>query len=204
VLPLDEDRNTSFIVDKGDAAANVEFSLDKIAKGDLIMFIPSDLVLVTTQGLDNLMRRVMEEKDVDLFFPIVSREVCENAYPQEKRTYAHFKEGQFTGAHVEFLRPDRFFSRVDDIRGGKDNLYDIYYMRKNTLGMARFLGLRLTLRYIFGSLSARDIEEHLFDEYRVTAKALYWNDPDLSTDLSEPDDIIMIQQVLRRREFARQ
>lgn len=202
-LNLKENPKVVFVEDRGDAARNVEFGIEEISKGDLIMFIPSDLVLVTPQGLDSLLERVLEEKDVDIFFPIISREVCEKKYPEERRTYARFKEGQYTGAHIEFLRPAPFLEHADRVKANKENLYNIYYMRKNTLGIARFLGLKLTLKYIFGTLSPGDVENHVFEKYNVSAKALYWDDPDLSTDLSEPRDIQMIQRVLKEREIVR-
>lgn len=201
-LNLKDNPRVSFFVDKGDAAENVQLGIEEIGKSDLIMFVPSDLVLVTPEGLDSLLERVLAEKDVDIVFPIVSREACEARYPEEKRTYARFKEGQYTGAHVEFLRPGLFLDHVDKVSAQKDKLYDIYYMRKNTLGIVRFLGLKLTLKYIFGTLSPRDVEDHVSSKYNVTAKALYWDDPDLSTDLSEPGDIQMIQRVLEQRESA--
>jgi len=198
-LSLRDNPNASFIVDKGDAAENVQFGIDAIAKGDLIMFVPSDLVLITPKGLDDLMERVLAEKDVDIFFPLVSRKACEEKYPDERRTYARFKEGQYTGAHIEFLRPGLFLDNADRVKANKDNFYNIYHMRKNTLGIARFLGLKLTVKYIFGTLTPNDVENHVSNKYQVTAKALYWDDPDLSTDLSEPDDIQMIQRVLKQR-----
>lgn len=201
-LDLKQDPPTSFVIDRGDAAENVEFGIDEVSKGDLIMFIPSDLVLVTPEGLDSLIERVLEEKDVDIFFPIVSQEVCEKKYPEERRTYARFEEGPYTGAHVEFLRPDLFLEHADEVKANKDSLYNVYYMRKNTLGIVRFLGLKLTLKYVFGMLSPHDVEQHVFDKYRVTAKAIYWDDPDLATDLSEPSDIPMIQRALEQRALA--
>ncbi len=193
--------NTSFVVDQGDAAENVRLGIDQVSKGDLILFIPSDLVLVTPEGLDSLIKRAMRE-EADILFPIVSRDVCEEKYPEERRTYANFSDGQYTGAHVEFVRPDVFLDNPDEVEAEKDNLYGIYHMRKNTLGVARFLGVKLTLKYIFGLLSPEDVEQHVFEKYRVTAKILYWDDPDLSTDLSEPGDILMVERTLNQRALA--
>ncbi len=202
-LGLKDDPKASFLLDEGDAAENAQLGIDQIAEGDLIMFVPSDLVLITPRGIDDLLERVLGEKDVDIFFPIISREACEEKYPEERRTYARFKEGQYTGAHVEFLRPGLFLDNADRVQAQKDNLYNVYHMRKDTLGIVRFLGIKLTVKYIFGALSPSDVEEHVSDKYHVTAKALYWDDPDLSTDLSEPKDIQMIQRVLKQRESRR-
>lgn len=201
-LDLEDDPMTSFVVDRGDAAKNVQFGVDEVSKGDLIMFIPSDLVLVTSKGLDDLIERAMNEKNVDAIFPLVSREACERKYPHKARTYGRFKEGQYTGAHVEFLRPDLFLDHADEVKAQKDNLYNLYYMRKKTLGAVRFLGIKLTLKYIFGTLSVRDIEQHVHDKYQITAKAIFWDDADLTTDLSEPSDIQMISRALQQRAAA--
>jgi len=201
-LNLKDDAKTSFIVDQGDAAENVQFGVGEIKKGDLVMFIPSDLVLVTSEGLDALIERVLMEKDADIVFPLVSRFACERAYPEEARTYGRFKEGQFTGAHVEFLRPDLFLDHTDEVNEQKDNLYNLYYMRKSTIGAARFLGIKLSLKYIFGQLSVHDLEQHVHEKYDVTARAIHWENPDLATDLSEPADIQMITHVLQQRASA--
>ncbi len=202
VLDLKDNPIASFVVDQGDAARNVQFGVDEVQRGDLIMFIPSDLVLVTTEDLDQLIEYVRNEKGVDAIFPLVSREECERQYPQEARTYGRFKEGQFTGAHVEFVRPDLFLDHSDQVEAQKDNLYNLYYMRKSTLGAVRFLGVKLTIKYIFGTLSVHDIEEHVYEKYRVNAKAVYWNNADLATDLSEPKDIQMVNRTLQQRAAA--
>jgi len=201
-LDLGESPATSFLVDRGDAAQNVELGVDEISKGDLVMFIPSDLVLVTPEGLDRLIERVLAQEAVDIIFPIVSRENCERMYPEERRTYARFKEGQYTGAHVEFLRPDLFLDHADEVKANKNNFYDVYRMTSDTLGLVKFLGIKLSLKYVFGMLSPHDIEQHVFEKYSVTAKTIYWDDPDLSTDLSEPKDIQMIERVLQKRGCA--
>ncbi|RJP17057.1 MAG: hypothetical protein C4520_17805 [Candidatus Abyssobacteria bacterium SURF_5] len=201
-LKLTDDPGTSFIEDRGDAAANLQFGVGEVEKGDLVMFIPSDLALVTSEGLDELIDRVLDERSVDLVFPLVSRQQCERQYPEEARTYGHFREGQFTGAHVEFLRPDLFLDNPDEVRAQKDNLYNLYYMRKSTLGAARFLGVKLTLKYVFGSLSIQDLERHVLEKYEVTAKAILWDDADLATDLSEPSDVQMISRALQQRAAA--
>jgi spore coat polysaccharide biosynthesis protein SpsF (cytidylyltransferase family) len=201
-LNLVNEPNTAFVIDKGDAAENAQIGVGEVAKGDLVMFIPSDLVLVTSEGLDELIERVRVERGVDVIFPLVSREACERTYPEEARTYGRFREGQFTGAHVEFLRPDLFLENTEEVTAQKDQLYNLYYMRKSTFGAARFLGVKLSLKYIFGALSVRDIEEHVLEKYEVTAKAIFWEDPDLATDLSEPADIHMIGRTLQRRAAA--
>ena len=201
-LDLEEDPNTSFVTDRGDAAKNVEFGIDAIQKGDLIMFIPSDLPLVTPEGLDTLIERVLQDKEVDVVFPLIKREIYESKYPDKERAYAHFREGQYTAAHVEFLRPDLFLEHTGEVSANKSSLYNVYYMRKNALGMVRFLGVGLTLKYLFGALSPHDVEQYIYNRYKFRAKALFWDDPDLATDLSEPSDIPIIDGVLQQRALA--
>ncbi len=197
-LNLKEDPMTSFVPDRRDAATNVEFGIGEICKGDLIMFIPSDLPLVTPEGIDCLIERVLQDKSVDIVFPLIRRDIYESKYPTKERAYAHFREGQFTAEHVEFLRPDLFLDHVDQVAASKSRLYNVYYMRRNALGMVRFLGIGLTLKYLFGTLTTQDVEEHIYDAYRVRAKALFWDDPDLATDLSDPTDIPLINGALQR------
>lgn len=201
-LNLKEDPKAVFYVDKGDAAANVLCGIGEVTKGDLLMFIPSDLPLVTSESLDQLIERVRVEKGFDLIFPLVSKEACERKYPEEARTYGRFKEGAFTGAHVEFLRPDLFLDNQDEVKAQKENLYNLYSMRKSTFGAARFLGIKLAVKYIFGNLSYHELEEHVYEKYEVTAKAILWENPDLATDVSEPADIPMISHALQQRAAA--
>lgn len=173
---------------------------DRLAAGnklleDTVLVIPPDLVLITPDGIDNLLEECAKAKNVDIFYPVLKKEVCVSKYPWEKRTYARFRRGVFTGAHIMvfgngFLRDN--YSKVESL----------YLSRKSPIKMIRLIGFRRTFRFLIGRLRLRDIVDAIEKRYECKAKYIITDDVDLATDISESSEMGHIERVLRERAGA--
>lgn len=199
-LGLTDDPNVTFIEDRGDAAENVRYGIHTISRGDLVLLAPSDLPMLSGKTLDQLIEHARQYNEIDVFFPLIQRERCADTVAEEQR-FIHFKEGEFTGAHVEIVRPALFVDNPDDVANEKGTMYDVYHMRRDALGVARFLGLRLVVKFILRDLSPTDVVTRVYAKYHVRAQAFVATDPRLAADVHSPEVITRIEA--RLRETAR-
>lgn len=194
-LALDADPMVTFLEDQGDAAENVKRGIHTIARGDLVILVPSDLLLVSGENLDPLVEHARAYDDIDVFFPLIQQERCKDTIAREQR-FIRFKEGRFTGAHVELVRPALFVDNAEDVEGERGTMYQVYNMRRNTLGIVRFLGLRLTLKFIINDLSPADVATRIYTRYHVRAQAFLTDDARLAADLHAPELLPQFEAVL--------
>lgn len=194
-LAFDDDPALTFIEDRGDAAENVKNGIHAIARGDLVLLLPSDLPLVSAASLDPLIEHAREYDDIDVFFPLIQRERFDDSVLDTQR-FVRFKEGRFTGAHVELVRPALFVDNPADVEGEQDRMYDVYHMRRDTIGIVRFLGLKLTVKYIIRDLSPTDIATRLYAKYHVRAQAFVAGDPRLAVDVNSPDAVVRCESAI--------
>lgn len=198
VLGAAQDPMLTFLVDHGDATENVKHGIGEIARGDLVLLLQSDLLLIDRGSLDPLVEHAREYQDIDVFFPLLQRERCTDEITREHR-FIRFKEGHFTGAHVELVRPALFVDNAQDVEGERGAMYEVYGMRKNTLGIVRFLGLQLTLKFLFNDLSPTDVATRIYKKYHVRAQAFVTDHPELATDFNSPEQMALIEAHLRTR-----
>ena len=190
------DPRVRFIEDRGDAAENVRHGIGEIDRGDLVLLAPSDLPLLTAESINALVEHARRYENYDVFFPLIQRERCRGTVAAGQR-FIRFKEGMFTGAHVELVRPALFVDNAADVQGEKDTMYDVYHMRRDTLGIVRFLGLRLVAKFLVRNLSPADVATRLYLKYHVRAQAFVIDDPRLSADVHSRKVIPRIEAVLR-------
>lgn len=165
------------------------------AKGgteDTVLLVPPDIVLVTAASIDSLVAQWRELSDADILYPMLEKQVCEAAYPWEKRTYARFKKGKYTGSHV--LVFDAAF-----LEKSAGKVESIYLARKSPLKMLRLIGFRGAFRYIIGRLRIRHVVEAIQKAYECDAKYVITKEIDLATDLSDPAELKHVEKILRER-----
>ncbi len=184
-LAIEDDPMVTFLEDQGDATENVKHGIHTIARGDLVILMPSDLPLIPAATIDNLVNHARQYEDIDVFFPLIQRERCTDEVSRRQR-FIDFKEGLFTGAHVELVRPALFVDNSEEVEGERNTMYQVYNMRRDALGIVRFLGFRLTMRFIFNNLSPSDVATRVYTKFHVKAQAFLSDDPRLATDVHSP------------------
>jgi len=69
-----------------------------------ILVATGDIPLLSQEAVDNFIAKCTDQ-EVDMYYPIVSREINEMQYPHVRRTYVNLKEGTFTGGNIFLINP---------------------------------------------------------------------------------------------------
>lgn len=126
----------------------LEAALARFPEAERLLVTTGDLPWLEAAAVDDLLEHAPEAA---LVYPVVARSVSEGQFPQAKRTYARFKEGEFTGGNFFLLRPDAVSTLVPLVER-------FYRVRKNALAAASLVGFGTLLKFVLGRLSLEDAE----------------------------------------------
>ena len=117
-----------------------------------------------------------------LLYPIVSKGAAEAQFPGQKRTYARFKEGVFTGGNLIVLRP----SMVPTLLPFVDRAYRA---RKNPLALAALIGPGILLKFVTGRLPLAVLERRVSHLLQGPVRAFVTPYAALGADVDEPEHL---------------
>lgn len=144
-----------------------------------IMLVSADLPWLTGAGVDAF---IAEAPAADLVYPVVTRQVMEESFPGQKRTYAHLHEGAFTGGNLMLLRP----GIVPNLLPLADR---VYRARKNPLALASLIGWDLILPLLARTLSIEAAEQRISALLGGSARAHVSRDSALAADIDRPEHL---------------
>ena len=126
------------------------------------------------------------EVEVDLYYPIVSKEINNQQYPGNKRTYVHFTDGTYTGGNIFLVNPAIVPQCL--LIAGKliDN-------RKNPFKLCRLLGWGFVFSFLIGTLSLRKVKERVAQLLGVTGTVIQSPYPELGIDVDKPSDLELVR-----------
>lgn len=144
-----------------------------------IVLVSADLPWLTPAGVDAFLARAPE---ADLVYPVVSRDVMEASFSGQKRTYAHLREGAFTGGNLMLLRP----GIVPNLLPLADR---VYRARKNPLALASLIGWDLIIPLIARTLSIEAAEQRISALLGGSVRAHVSTDAALAADIDRPEHL---------------
>lgn len=161
-----------------------------------ILVSTSDIPFLTPESVDDFVSRAVES-GADLCCPFVSVALCQERFPEMKRTAIKLREGRFTLGNLVLVNPHFLTEHQDTIQ-------DAYAARKSPLKMAGLLGYGLLARLVLaqtvspslltvGALEA-GIGRLLGGGCR--AAGLESRFPEVGTDVDKPGDVVIARRML--------
>ena len=129
---------------------------------------------------------------VDIYHTVVSREKMEARFPDSRRSYVHFVEGDFAAGGIHVVAPHIGHRH-------RDLWDDLLASRKDALKQAARLGPVFIAKLMARRLSLPELERLVRDKFGINARALPVDDPEMGMDADKP-----FQLEICRRELARQ
>lgn len=129
------------------------------------------------------------QADVDIVYPIVSRDTYERKFPGGKRTYATLKDGTFTGGNVLLLRSEF-------VRAQQAIIQAVFDARKSPLRLCRILGVGFVMKFLTKRLTIHEIEDRVGRLLHCTAQALVFDHAEIAFDVDHLEDLEMVGKLL--------
>lgn len=146
-----------------------------------VLIVTSDIPMITVEAIEHFIEKSREQQ-VDLAYPIVSKDTNDSKCPEVKRTYAKLWEGRFTGGNIIYFNPavrDRC----------KDFVEKMFEYRKNPAKMAGVLGVGFLLRMALGILTINAVMKKCEKLMGIKCAAVISPYPEIGNDVDKPSDI---------------
>lgn len=157
-------------------------------------------VLITTADHALLTRSMISEflagaQDCDLAIGFGERRTIEACYPDTRRTWLKFSDGQFSGANLFALRNPRVAPAL--------RLWtEVEQDRKKSLKVISRFGPALLIRTLTRTIDLQHAIERAGAGLRLFAKPVVMRDAEAAIDVDKPGDHSLAEEILLAREAA--
>ena len=169
---------------------NMEIGLNYFNSADSLLLLTSDIPLITPEAIDEFLR-ICTKRKACIGYPIITKENIIKNYPETERTYVKMKEGIFCGGNITFFKPDVFFQN-------KELIQELFNNRKDNWKNAKILGLKIILKFLFKTLTLKEVEKRVTDMLGYNSIAAMVSYPEIMIDLDKPSDLKLIRKFLER------
>lgn len=170
---------------------NIKIGIDYLESKNHVLIITSDIPMITREAVDDFIDRCSEQAG-DLFYPVITKEVNDQAYPGVKRTYVKLKDGTFTGGNFVLMAPNV----IDDCYM---MIQRVVALRKKPVRISRMLGFRFIIKLALRRLTISEIEKRVENMFGLQALAIISFYPEIGTDIDKPSDWEIARRVLSIR-----
>ncbi len=161
---------------------SLESGLQKLSRDDLpVLVIPCDMCFLEPLSIEDFLDRCAR-RSADLYYSYVRRETSEARYPGLRHTWVKLREGTFCGGGLMLCRPQ-------SIQRARAFLDSLTQERKRPWQLARLLGPKIILKWVFGQLSIADLEERTSLHLRVRAVGIESPHPDVGFNVDAPEEL---------------
>ncbi len=170
---------------------SIELGTQALPQDQKVLLVTADIPLLQAKAVVTFIAQC-ESWQADLYYPIISRELCEKRFPGVKRTYASFLEGTYTGGNIFLLQPAA-------LAHCKEIFEVATTLRKSPLRLSRLLGTTFLFKFMCRRLSMIDIEAKLQEVLGIKAKIIVSENPEIGVDVDKPGDFQLVEHEIAKR-----
>ncbi|MEC9488304.1 MAG: nucleotidyltransferase family protein [Halanaerobium sp.] len=174
-------QGTSSMVD------NIKLGAQEFSSSEYILVVTSDIPLVTAGAIDDFLH-ACQEREADIYYPLISKQVNVRKYPGVKRTYVHLTDGTFTGGNMVLLK-------TEIIEQCQAMLEKVVSWRKKPWKLSQLLGFKFIIKFFLGQLSLEEIEERVSQIIGFKGVGLVTEYPEIGFDVDKPSDLERMQEI---------
>lgn len=189
-----EAEGIDIVVEPGvDLIENIRCGLDRLDGAGPVLISSSDVPLLTSEAVSDFLKTALP-LEVDLAYPVISRDRCESGFPGLKRTYLKTADGVFTGGNLMLARPEF-------LRDNWKAIADAYAARKQVFRLARMIGLQVLARCIVGQfvpsiLKLAYLEAAVSRMVNARVAVVISSYPEIGEDVDKPSDLGAVREIL--------
>lgn len=170
-----------------DLLPNALAGMRALEGGGRFLLATSDIPLITGPIIGDFLA-ACRKREGEFYYPIVARDALRR-YPQVQRTFAHLREGIFTGGNlflIDRAAAERAVERADRIVA----------LRKQPLRLAALVGPGFVWRFLRHRVTIPEAEAAFTRAFGVQGVAVPLAHPEIGIDVDKPSDLAMIRAVL--------
>lgn len=174
------------VPDAGSFLGNLQAGVRACGDAAHCLVISCDIPFVTGPMLDDFIARSIA-RGVDLAYPVVRLERCQERYPGMRRTSLRLREGRYTGGNAVVVRPELLLGHSRLIEAA-------FAARKNPLRLGCMIGWGVLLRILLsaklpGVLPISLLEQRVGRMVGGSVAAIDFPDPEIGADIDKPADL---------------
>ena len=176
-------------VDPGDSM------IDSLIKGlellqpiNPVLAVTSVFPLTTPEAIRDFLVRCQDNPG-DVCYSFVSKDHNEARYPGVQRTYVKLRDGVFTGGNIVLLSPEIVRERIDILKQAAA-------LRKKPVQLCSLLGWKYLIKFIFGLLTIKEVEERVSRALGLKAVGIISPYPEVGIDVDKPSDLELATKAL--------
>lgn len=169
---------------------NIVRGLEVLEKGRKVLVITSDIPMINSTTIDQFVAKCAG-RDVDFYYPIISKQANLARFPDTKRTYARLREGTYTGGNMVLLNPEV-------IERAKELIYKVVTYRKKPFKLSQLFGFKFIIKFLLGQLTISELEARLEKLTGISAVTLICELPEIGFDVDKPSDLEMVKNMLNK------
>lgn len=174
-----------FVEGTTDVIDAIEKAIDILGKDGYILVVSSDTPLIHSAAIKGFIDKCRQEK-AEVYYSIIRRETTEELFPGSHRTYLRLRDGTFTGGNVHLVAKDAFLRNMKTTKR-------LFGLRKRPVSILSMLGLTFVLRYFFGRLYVKTLENKAEDLFDAQVKAIITSYPELGVDVDKREDLELVE-----------
>jgi hypothetical protein len=179
-----------FIPADADGAANIWKGLQHFSGSRQVILCTSDLPFIREEGVRDFLRRC--PPDAAICYPIFEKEEIDPRIRPGVPSFIKLRDGSFTGGSIFRLDTSLCISRFHLVKKA-------FEARKDTLGMASLLGIRVIIGFLLGRCSLGDLTGRVSRLVGGECAAVRGCDPAITVDV---DDLESYNFALRYQEMV--
>ncbi len=153
-----------------------------------VLVLTGDIPLISPRAIMGFLE-ACKESDIDLFYPIVPKEINEKMFPNAERTYVRLKDGTFTGGNILLLNPEI----AEKCAQMGQQLVEY---RKSPIKLSSLIGWWFIVKLISRRLTLEEIEEKFSNMLGIKGKAIVIPYPEIGMDVDKPSDLELVKGVI--------
>lgn len=154
----------------------------------MLLVLTADIPLLTSEAIDDFLKTCFD-REGDLFYPIVNKEMNEMKFPGVVRTYANLQDGIFTGGNL-------FFLKTEIIERCLPVAEQLVRYRKKPVRLASYIGWNILIRYLLGMLSLEGAEKAVSNLMSIKGVAVISSYPEVGIDVDKNSDLELAKKYL--------
>lgn len=170
-----------YILDTGTGTGNIQKGLEAVRDSKKAFLCASDIPFINSSAIGKFIEKC--PSNADICYAIFEKNGFDEILKTRKNIYVKLKDGLFTGGSILMVNPDVILSN-------KEIVNDFFNARKSLLKLSSLLGAFFLLKFIFGILNIKEVEEKIGRILKCRCIAILGASPLLSIDIDNTSDLI--------------